>query len=156
MDPWSVRPKNRRDFSAFVGSNLHRHARRDNSSPGVAGISFSIDPPIVCSNLFRGCSIRLLASTLLLAGAFARPALAQEFNVLLGTQRTLELGETAPAWSFEYLQNLNEKFYASFTWLNEGHVTNHHRDGHSVQMWYRWLTPSRSFVLSGGIGPYSY
>ncbi len=92
----------------------------------------------------------------LLTGALARPAHSQEFSLLAGGQRTGELDETTYAWSYEYLQNLNENFYATFTWLNEGHVTNHHRDGHSAQVWYRWLSPSRRFVFSGGLGPYRY
>lgn len=92
----------------------------------------------------------------LLIGSLARPALAQEFSVLAGTQHTSELGESTYAWSYEYLHSLNENFYATFSWLNEGHVTNHHRDGHSAQIWYRWLTPSRTWTFSGGVGPYRY
>jgi hypothetical protein len=93
---------------------------------------------------------------LLLCAVLARPALAQEFSVLGGLQHTSELGETTYAWSYEYVQNLSDNFYATFDWLNEGHVTNHHRDGHSLQLWYRWLTPSRTFSFSGGLGPYRY
>jgi hypothetical protein len=88
--------------------------------------------------------------------AAAPGAGAQELDLLVGAQHTSELGETTYSFSYEYLQNLSEHWYATFTWLNEGHVTNHHRDGHSLQIWYRWLTPSRTFVFAGGIGPYRY
>jgi hypothetical protein len=39
---------------------------------------------------------------------------------------------------------------------NEGHVTNHHRDGYSAQLWLRWPSASRRFTLSAGVGPYRY
>ena len=84
------------------------------------------------------------------------PAAAQEFSVLVGAQHTHELDENTYAFSYEYLHNLNENWYATFTWLNEGHVTNHHRDGHSAQLWYRWLTASRTLTLAAGLGPYRY
>jgi hypothetical protein len=84
------------------------------------------------------------------------PATAQELYGLVGAQRTSSLDEETYAFSFEYLQNINDHVFATFTWLNEGHVTDHHRDGHSAQIWGRWLTDSRRFSLSAGIGPYRY
>jgi len=104
----------------------------------------------------RRSALRPSLLILFLGSALARPALAQEFSLLAGGQHTGELGESSYAWSYEYLHNLNENFYATFSWLNEGHVTNHHRDGHSAQIWYRWLTPSRRWTFSGGVGPYRY
>lgn len=47
------------------------------------------------------------------------------------------LKETTSSYSFEYAHNLSDYAYASFTWLNEGHVTDHHRDGYSPQIWLR-------------------
>ncbi|MBV8343144.1 MAG: hypothetical protein JO173_12270, partial [Gammaproteobacteria bacterium] len=46
--------------------------------------------------------------------------------------------------------------YASYTWLNEGHVTADHRDGYSPQLWLRLLGDERRLALSIGAGPYRY
>jgi Outer membrane protein beta-barrel domain len=106
----------------------------------------------------RQASRRALVPGLLLALLAAAPggAMAQEFYALWGGQHTASLDESTYSYSFEYLQNLNDNWFATFTWLNEGHVTNHHRDGHSGQLWYRWLSPERRFSLSAGVGPYRY
>jgi hypothetical protein len=97
---------------------------------------------------------RLTAALALLA--LSGPMSAQELYALWGGQHTQSLDENTYSYSFEYLYNVNEHLVASFTWLNEGHVTNHHRDGHSVQLWYRWLTSDRRLTLSAGVGPYRY
>src|SRR6516164_8666137 len=64
--------------------------------------------------------------TVLVIGA-AVPAAAQELYALAGGQNTVGLGESSYSYSYQYLQNLTEHFTASYTYLNEGHVTNHHR-----------------------------
>jgi len=84
------------------------------------------------------------------------PALAQELHALAGGQYTQSLREKTYSYSIEYLQNFNDYAYGTFTWLNEGHVTNHHRDGYSPQFWLRLPSASRHFALSAGVGPYRY
>jgi len=81
---------------------------------------------------------------------------AQELYVLAGGQRTPELDETSYAYSVVYQHNVAEHAFLSFTWLNEGHVTEHHRDGFGLQGWLRWLNNSRSFDAAAGVGPYRY
>jgi len=98
---------------------------------------------------------RSVALSMLLAATCA-PATAQELYAMVGGQYTPSLKETTSSYSFEYAHNLSDYFYASFTWLNEGHVTDHHRDGYSPQIWLRWPSSSRRFLLSAGIGPYRY
>ena len=98
---------------------------------------------------------RCLAALGLLAAPIA-PALAQELYGMAGAQYTQDLRETSYAYSFEYLQQLGNYAFASFTWLNEGHVTDHHRDGYSPQLWLRWLGHERRFALAMGVGPYRY
>jgi len=88
--------------------------------------------------------------------AAATPAFAQELSVLVGAQRTPQLKEDSYAYLFEYRHNLNDAFFVTYSWLNEGHVTNHHRDGLSGQLWARWVSPQRMFTLSAGAGPYRY
>lgn len=98
--------------------------------------------------------LRWLALPGLLAAA--APAGAQELYVQGGGQYTQSLKEGSYSYSFEYAHNLSDYAYASFTWLNEGHVTDHHRDGWSPQLWLRWPSRSRTFLLSLGAGPYRY
>lgn len=97
-----------------------------------------------------------LPALLLTLTTWMVPAHAQEAVVLGGLQRTNSAGETSYGYAYSYQQNLAENWYATFTYLNEGHVTNHHRDGHSVQLWWRYPFDDRHFNLSIGAGPYRY
>lgn len=81
---------------------------------------------------------------------------AQELYVLAGGQRTPEIDETSYAYSVVYQHNTAEHAFLSFTWLNEGHVTEHHRDGFGLQGWLRWLSATRTFDAAIGVGPYRY
>ena len=93
---------------------------------------------------------RLGSLGLVLLPLAAAPALAQEVYALGGAQYTRSLDETTYSFAYEYLQNLSEHFDGTFTWLNEGHVTAHHRDGYSVQLWARWLNAPRAFRKQTG------
>jgi hypothetical protein len=86
----------------------------------------------------------------------APPALAQELYLAAGGQYTPSLREGTYAYSFAYQHNLGNYAFASFTWLNEGHVTDHHRDGYSPQFWLRSLSHERRLALALGVGPYRY
>ena len=99
--------------------------------------------------------VRHLVLLAFLSGACS-PALAQEIHALVGGQYTPSLHEKTYSYSIEYLENFNDYAYGTFTWLNEGHVTNHHRDGYSPQLWLRLPSASRRFNLSAGVGPYRY
>ncbi len=81
---------------------------------------------------------------------------AQELYGLVGRQRTPEIDETSYAYSIVYQHNVAEYALLSFTWLNEGHVTDHHRDGFGLQGWLRWLNSERTFDATIGVGPYRY
>ena len=90
-------------------------------------------------------------------GSLASAAVrAQEFYLLAGGQRTPELDEGSYAFSLEYLHNLTDRAYVTFCWRNEGHVTDHHRDGFSTQIWLRNLNAARTFDVSVGVGPFRY
>jgi hypothetical protein len=93
---------------------------------------------------------------LILLSALCSRAVAQELHVLVGGQYTPSLHDKTYSYSIEYLQNFNDYVYGTFTWLNEGHVTDHHRDGYSPQLWLRIPSASRHFNLSAGVGPYRY
>jgi hypothetical protein len=101
----------------------------------------------------RRLQVILAFLALALIGLWNRPAAGQELYAAFGSQSTKDPNESTYSWSAWYQHNVNDNLFASFTWLNEGHVTNHHRDGHSVQIWGRWLSPERRFTLSAGVGP---
>ncbi len=112
---------------------------------------------MLIATVITAVSRRLCLPALLLATvASISPAQAQEALVLGGLQRTDTGGETSYGYAYSYQHNLAENWYASFTYLNEGHVTNHHRDGHSVQLWWRYPFYDRRFNIAIGAGPYRY
>ena len=69
--------------------------------------------------------------------AFAGAVHAQELSVLGGWLRADRPGESAYSWGFTYLQALDEYNALSYSWLNEGHLADNHRDGFALQYWRR-------------------
>ena len=129
--------------------------RRRQPRAGVSALKYRIGPSgrgMTCAIVQR----RRYLGALALAGAWCASLSAQEFYALAGGQYTRSLGEDSYSFSYEYLQNLRDHAFVTFTWLNEGHVSDHHRDGYSGQIWLRWLSDSRRFALSAGVGPYRY
>ncbi|WP_051710051.1 hypothetical protein [Andreprevotia chitinilytica] len=90
-------------------------------------------------------------------GIASLAALADEFTVDAGMMRREDRADSSYAWSASYLHPFGEHIAGSFSWLNEGHVRHHHRDGYSAQVWLR-STPMLSdhLILSAGVGPYRY
>ncbi|MGI4815645.1 MAG: hypothetical protein ACRYG5_18735 [Janthinobacterium lividum] len=84
------------------------------------------------------------------------PAQAQELSVLGGVGRASAPSESTYSWGFTYLQPLDEYNALSYSWINEGHYVDHHRDGFALQYWRRaWLLNHR-LALAAGIGAYNY
>jgi hypothetical protein len=81
---------------------------------------------------------------------------AQEFTLFGGTATAKDLGEKTYAWKIEYRQGLGEHFEFSTSWLNEGHVTNHHRDGNTIQLWARDTFLENRISVALGAGPFRY
>jgi hypothetical protein len=79
---------------------------------------------------------------------------AQEFSLYTGPLT----GEHSHsyAWAMDYTEGIGEYFAGSFTWLNEGHIPDHHRDGPLVQLWARYPLMQRRVVFALGVGPYRY
>jgi len=86
----------------------------------------------------------------------AVPAAAQELFALAGGMRADDPESHSYAWTLSYTQHLNEHLSASFSWLNEGHVPIHHRDGHTAQIWAHVDTAHPALTVAVGIGPYRY
>jgi hypothetical protein len=83
-------------------------------------------------------------------------ATAQEFLVLGGVTRDNGSRDQTYGWAVEYAHGLGENAYVTLSWLNEGHVPDHHRDGHAAQIWGRVNLLDRRLSLAAGIGPYRY
>jgi len=64
--------------------------------------------------------------------------------------------ERSYAWQIEYREDFGNHYAFSVSYLNEGHLKHHHRDGHALQIWARAPLLDKRLVLSAGIGPFFY
>ncbi len=105
----------------------------------------------------RDCthSFAPLLALLSVALACAAPcANAQEFSLLAGP--LFSASETTYSWNGTYREGLGRFAAWSFSWLNEGHLSGHHRDGQALQAWGRLPLWNDRVELSAGAGPYRY
>ncbi len=84
------------------------------------------------------------------------PAWAQEFYVHGGQTENTGSHEEAFRWGLEYRQSLSEHIALGLTYINEGHIAGHHRDGYEPQIWFRTNVIERKLSLAAGVGPYLY
>ncbi|MGA8181521.1 MAG: hypothetical protein WB792_15780 [Desulfobacterales bacterium] len=87
---------------------------------------------------------------------FWNPSDAAELHLLGGIIRDTSMSDFSYTYSVEYKQELGEYTAASLSYLNEGHLPDHHRDGIALQMWGHTKPMRRHFVLAAGLGPYYY
>jgi hypothetical protein len=96
------------------------------------------------------------AAGFILSLAAVSAASAQELLLLGGQTHVGSAREETYGWGVEYAHTLGEHAYLTLSWLNEGHVPDHHRDGHAAQIWGRVNVLDRRLSLAAGIGPYRY
>jgi hypothetical protein len=96
----------------------------------------------------------ITCSAITLLSLSSGDARAQEFSLFGGGSRA-ELTNTY-SWAFNYQEGLGVYFAASFMWLNEGYIPDHHRDEQAIQFWGRLSLANRRLVPSAGVGPYRY
>lgn len=65
-------------------------------------------------------------------------------------------GESSYSWQIDYRQELGRYGGFSVGYLNEGHVTNHHRDGHMLQFWLWDDFFNDKLNLAAGAGAFYY
>jgi hypothetical protein len=94
----------------------------------------------------------LLAATL--SGLVAAGAGAQSFSALAGVLGDRETAEQSYTWALDYHHPVYHGLGLGATWINEGHLTNHHRDGLAGQVWLG--TRFSGMSLAVGAGPYYY
>jgi hypothetical protein len=97
------------------------------------------------------CTLLIAAVALCVAPA---RAFAQELALYAGPLT----GEHSHSysWALDYTEGFGRYLAGSITWLNEGHIPDHHRDGPTVQLWGRLPLFERRFVVALGVGPYRY
>jgi len=98
--------------------------------------------------------MRWIVITLLLVAA--SPSWGAEITGFGGMTFDSSRNNSSYAYQLEYREGLSEHFGASFTYLNEGHLPDHHRDGHGVQLWAGFDLFDRRLSMSAGAGPYLY
>ncbi|MGY6125423.1 hypothetical protein ACW9YV_08000 [Paraburkholderia strydomiana] len=79
---------------------------------------------------------------------------AQEFSVIAGALKSSS--NNTYSWEGTYREGLGRYAAWSFSWLNEGHIPDHHRDGQAVQFWGRLPLWNNRLELSAGAGPYRW
>jgi len=84
------------------------------------------------------------------------PVSAQELFLLGGSVQNTATSDSDKAWQLEYREGLGEHFAYSLTYLNEGHVPAHHRDGNAALLWTRVSLLDQRLSLAAGLGPYFY
>lgn len=94
--------------------------------------------------------------TMVIFAATACPSGAQEIIGLGGIAQGVGVSGRTGSWQLEYNEGLGEHFACSISYLNEGHLPSHHRDGNSVQLWTRTTFFDRQLSLAAGVGPYYY
>ncbi|MBP0595243.1 hypothetical protein J8I87_37425 [Paraburkholderia sp. LEh10] len=88
------------------------------------------------------------------AALSARPAPAQELGLYGGWLTGAD--HNTYSWAIDYTEGFGRYAAASITWLNEGHLPDHHRDGQAIQIWGRLPLQQNRVVLALGVGPYRY
>jgi hypothetical protein len=101
----------------------------------------------------HGQAAGLVIALLLAAGT----AGTQELDFQKGiTKQQGGSGERSSSYSLGYLETLGEHAAWSVTYVNEGHVPFHKRDGFAFQLWGREQLVGRRLSLAAGVGPYLY
>jgi hypothetical protein len=83
-------------------------------------------------------------------------ACGQSLALLAGLTESDDHQTDTYAWQIEFQQQLNSLLSGSLSWLNEGHIPDHHRDGAAAQLWLNAPAWRERVVLSLGAGPYVY
>jgi hypothetical protein len=81
-------------------------------------------------------------------------AYGQEVYVAGGLVNRNDDGEQSYSWLISYYDEISDHFGWSLSWLNEGHLPDHHRDGPSLQLWVRQYVINRQLSFALGAGPY--
>ncbi len=98
---------------------------------------------------------------ILLAFVFASlavppPAGGEELSLLVGRAAVRDTSEPADSWQVDFRYYPARYLAWSASYLNEGHVTGHKRDGVATQLWGQIPMYGNRVVISLGAGPYRF
>jgi len=81
---------------------------------------------------------------------------AQELTFLGGYLPESKNERSSYTWQVDYRQDLYRYLATSISYINEGHLRKHHRDGTAWQMWGRMPFDDDKFSVSLGVGAYYF
>ncbi|MFA6149398.1 MAG: hypothetical protein WC899_14440 [bacterium] len=85
-----------------------------------------------------------------------RTSYANELSVLAGATEEIDSGNNSYAWQAAFRYTFLDNFAASLSWINEGHLEMHRRDGFAVHGWGRVPLLDRRLSIGVGAGVYRY
>jgi hypothetical protein len=91
-----------------------------------------------------------------LLGLAAATAHADELAVLGGGISPRSSDAQSFTWALDYRHALTPNFGVGASWINQGHVPNHHRDGMAAQLWIGTTAFDPRLSFAAGIGPFYY
>jgi hypothetical protein len=109
----------------------------------------------LCQRVRMNRSLKTQGAALCCSLTLLSMASAQDLYLLGGGLQSNSPIASTYAWSVTYTEQLSPHVAASFSWLNEGHVPSHHRDGHVTQLWW-YPDPGRRLNVAVGAGFYRY
>ncbi len=86
----------------------------------------------------------------------SHPSHANEISVLGGTTKGIDTGDRSYAWQAAFRYDFLRNVAASLSWINEGHLKEHKRDGFAVQGWGRVPLLDKRLSIGIGAGIYQY
>jgi hypothetical protein len=81
---------------------------------------------------------------------------AGELSFLAGATESVDTGQTTHGWQIDFRHDFADSFAMSASWINEGRLDDHHRDGFATQLWGRIPLLERRFSIAFGAGAYRY
>ncbi|PJB33206.1 MAG: hypothetical protein CO109_00520 [Deltaproteobacteria bacterium CG_4_9_14_3_um_filter_65_9] len=84
------------------------------------------------------------------------PSPAEELSVLAGMTESVDSGGMSPSWEVMFRHNFLRNFAASLSWINEGRLEEHSRDGIAAQGWGRVPLLDNRLSIGVGAGIYNY
>ncbi len=85
-----------------------------------------------------------------------RVAGGEELSVLFGRMEAVHASESTGSWQVDFRYDPIRYLGLSASYINEGHITGHKRDGVATQAWGRIPLYGGRLVVSLGAGPYRF
>lgn len=109
---------------------------------------------LVCT--YWKATVRFCCAVLSLFLILPRVSFAAEVTILAGATGSPEAPGTTFSGQIDARYNFKRPFAFSASWINEGHLEGHHRDGLAAQLWGRTPLLRDRFSFAFGAGIYQY